>query len=792
MQRVLTILIFLIGIISNLKSQNETDLYSRAKYLFDTGQFAVADSMLTSNVATMTNEYREAAYRLLVLSALHQDQYDKAEHYAEKLLDLNPFYTTQVGESPRFADLIYRLKQSSGNTVFTASRMAETLEETPVPVTLITEEMIKASGATNLHDVLLTYVPGMSDVTSTEKNLSMHGIYSSSQEKILVMLDGHRLNSNITNSESLNNRTSLEKIKQVEVLRGPASSLYGNVALTAVVNIITKSGRDEDGITASAGYGMNNTIMADFLIGKNYMDFDFMAWASYYSSDGEKRQVSPGDEAFYGTVSQPSQILIGAFNRKPCLDIGFRTRWKGLTAMLTMQQSNSANQYSLFYHTLFDRNKFPTINGNLPGHYSRAIHSSLSYAHTTGPWTIKAEALFDSEDLQRYDVIHDTCAASMIPMLVFTDRGAYYNETYYAIHYGGHITSTYRYDTPIGQGNILTGIQLENFQFLDYTFSMGTDFMDSFLSYPKDSIFNMGSELSISAFAQMKQQLGKKLIFNSGLRYDHKVRYNKEKINAFSPRVSLIYRPTRGINLKIGYSRSFVDAPYLYRASKQPTYSGADNLQPETMDAIQLTYNHTLSKCHLSWEVNTYYNNLNDLVYCDKMKASEMYSNAGKIKIWGLEGVLTYRHKGTYANITLSYQKPLSSSGYTADRGYIYSIPPFMMSAVASQRLWVSKKYGELSLHTSARLLSKQYSPLVDPYTMRTDADGNIYSYVNYERYDPVRFTLNIGANYTIKWLTLSLDTYNITNDHSFQGGGFSVPNLTPGFSCIGRVKCKF
>ena len=149
MQRVLIILTLLIGINPNLKSQNETDLYSRAKYLFDTGQFAEADSLLTSNVASMTNEYREAAYRLLVLSALHQDQYDKAEHYAEKLLDLNPFYTTQVGESPRFADLIYRLKQSSGNTVFTASQMAETLEEAPVPVTLITEEMIKASGATS-------------------------------------------------------------------------------------------------------------------------------------------------------------------------------------------------------------------------------------------------------------------------------------------------------------------------------------------------------------------------------------------------------------------------------------------------------------------------------------------------------------------------------------------------------------------------------------------------------------------------------------------------------------------
>ena len=182
MQRVLIILIFLVGISPSIKAQHDSDVYSRAKYLFDTGQFAVADSMLTSNVATMTNEYREAAYRLLVLSALHQDQYDKAEHYAAKLLDLNPFYTTQVGESPRFADLIYRLKQSSGNTVFTASQMAETLEEAPVPVTLITEEMIKASGATNLHDVLLMYVPGMSDVTSTEEPLHARYLFIIARE----------------------------------------------------------------------------------------------------------------------------------------------------------------------------------------------------------------------------------------------------------------------------------------------------------------------------------------------------------------------------------------------------------------------------------------------------------------------------------------------------------------------------------------------------------------------------------------------------------------------------------
>ena len=791
MRKVLIILMFLLSVSSVLKAQSESEMYNRAKALYDMGHFSESDSLLLGSIDMMTNEYKEVSYRLLTLSSLFQDEYNRAEFYAERLLAVNPFYTTQVGETPRFADLINRLKQGAGNTIVTASQMAESSDEAPVPVTLITEDMISASGATCLHDVLLMYVPGMSDVTSTEKNLSMHGVYSASQEKILVMLNGHRLNSNITNSETLNNRNSLAKIKQVEVLRGPASSLYGNVALTAVINIITKSGKDEDGLTASVGYGMNNTIMADLFIGKNYMDFDFAVWASYYSSDGEKREVSPDDEAFYGTVRQPSHVTIGAFNHKPCLDLGFKTEWKGLTAMFTMQQSNSASQYSLFYHSLYDRDRYPTINGNLPGHYSRAIHASLAYTKPLGSWVLKAEALFDSEELQRYDVVYDTCAEPMILQPVFNDRGAYYNETYYAIHYGGHVTGTYRYDTPIGQGNILAGVQLENFQFLDYSFSMGTDFMDPLLNYPKDSLINIGSELSISAYAQMKQQLGRKFIFNGGLRYDHKVRYNREKINAFSPRLSLIYRPIKDVSLKVGYSRSFVDAPYLYRASNQPTYSGASNLRPENMDAIQLTYNHKLSKVHLSWELNTYYNNLQNLVYCDKMKATEMYSNAGKLKVWGIEGVVAYKHKGTYVNALLSYQRLLSASGYTADRGYIYSIPPLTMSVVASQTIWKSAKCGALSLHAAARFVGKQYSPLVDPYTMRVDAENDICSYINYDRYDPARFTLNIGARYTVKRLTLTFDTYNVTNDHSFQGGGFSVPSLTPGFTCLGKILYK-
>ena len=158
------------------------------------------------------------------------------------LLKENPYYSVSLNDSERFADMV-RNQQSGKVTLVTASQQAETLEEAPVPVTIITEEMIRAIHARDLRDVLCAYVPGMTPVEGEEANLSMRGINAYSQENILILLNGHRLNSRCTNSESPDYRINLEKLKQIEVLRGPASSLYGNVALTAVVNLITKEDR---------------------------------------------------------------------------------------------------------------------------------------------------------------------------------------------------------------------------------------------------------------------------------------------------------------------------------------------------------------------------------------------------------------------------------------------------------------------------------------------------------------------------------------------------------------------
>ena len=78
--------------------------------------------------------------------------------------------------------------------VVVASQQEEPLRETPVITSVITAEEIKRMGARTLNEVLLT-VPGFTRIHDHNEFYSaLRGIYGSSQRKILVLRDGHRLN----------------------------------------------------------------------------------------------------------------------------------------------------------------------------------------------------------------------------------------------------------------------------------------------------------------------------------------------------------------------------------------------------------------------------------------------------------------------------------------------------------------------------------------------------------------------------------------------------------------------
>ena len=231
-------------------------IYDDAEQAYQIGRIEQAESELVTHLNNFPLSLRQSAYRMLALCYINMDRPKDAERYVQMLLDDNPYYSVTLSDPQRFIDMVEDVKSGRTATITTASSQAEVLAEVPVPTTLITEEMIRNSGARNLQEVLATFVPGMTVVDCNDDiNIAMRGIYSNGQEKILIMLNGHRLNSYCTNIAAPDFSIGLEKLKQIEVLRGPASSLYGGVALTAVVNLITKQGADVDGIQARAGVG---------------------------------------------------------------------------------------------------------------------------------------------------------------------------------------------------------------------------------------------------------------------------------------------------------------------------------------------------------------------------------------------------------------------------------------------------------------------------------------------------------------------------------------------------------
>ena len=87
------------------------------------------------------------------------------------MLREDPYYNPSIQDPPRFSDLVSNLRMGLTATITTASAQSEDLREVPVPTTLITEEMIRISGARNLQEVLAFYVPGMSIVDCNTEQL---------------------------------------------------------------------------------------------------------------------------------------------------------------------------------------------------------------------------------------------------------------------------------------------------------------------------------------------------------------------------------------------------------------------------------------------------------------------------------------------------------------------------------------------------------------------------------------------------------------------------------------------
>lgn len=146
------------------------------------------------------------------------------------------------------------LKTSNLNeVVVTATRNERALNAVPMPVTLIGQKQIRAMGSLRLSEVLAEQT-GVFIVNDHGQGIQIQGF---NPDYTLILLDGEPLVGRTAGTLELS-RLAVANIKQIEIVKGPSSSLYGSEALAGVVNIITERPNGTKG-SFSARYGTNQT-----------------------------------------------------------------------------------------------------------------------------------------------------------------------------------------------------------------------------------------------------------------------------------------------------------------------------------------------------------------------------------------------------------------------------------------------------------------------------------------------------------------------------------------------------
>ncbi|TVQ76145.1 MAG: TonB-dependent receptor [Flavobacteriales bacterium] len=178
------------------------------------------------------------------------------------------------------------LKASLGEVVVTASRNSMFLEDVPMPISVISREEILSMGAPRITEILQEQT-GIQIVSDHGVGVQMQGMGS---DYVMIMVNGEPLIGRTAGTFDLN-RLGIHNIERIEIIKGPASALYGSEAMAGVINIITRS-VDQMGhqVELATSYRSFNTSDLDVDWGYKNTSSEFGVAMNRFSTDGIRHE----------------------------------------------------------------------------------------------------------------------------------------------------------------------------------------------------------------------------------------------------------------------------------------------------------------------------------------------------------------------------------------------------------------------------------------------------------------------------------------------------------------------
>lgn len=226
-------------------------------------------------------------------------------------------------------DIVLALPAYADTLVVTGTRSPEALRATPVAMTVVREGEMERTPAAHYGE-LLRSTPGVNtiELSARDIQLSTRAATGRNARTTLALLDGRTMYQDYFGMVLWDLLpVAFDEVKQVEVVRGPGSTLWGANALTGVVNILTKSPRELVGTRVRAGIGSVGSREAGLVHGGVRGRLSYTLSGSHYAQDAWDRPETLPDGTPLPAFASQGTTQYKAHARVD-LDRGGERRWR--------------------------------------------------------------------------------------------------------------------------------------------------------------------------------------------------------------------------------------------------------------------------------------------------------------------------------------------------------------------------------------------------------------------------------------------------------------------------------
>jgi outer membrane receptor protein involved in Fe transport len=512
--------------------------------------------------------------------------------------------------------------------VTTAGKREQRLQDVPLTVAWIPAEELEGTGAFTLCEAI-QYFPGLECRRGAMRKVSVsaRGLGSNFlSNRLLLLKDGRPLTDPWTGQFYADETTPMSNLKQVEVIRGPGSSLYGSNAFSGVINLIERQASDL--IPEGRDYGVEGRILA----GQNDT---YRVQATAAGRAGPVEMLAN----YYGFSTDGPQLLNEA--RKGVVDTNEDARVHQVSGKLKVKNFSLDADYT---------------NSNIgrPGGQTLSFKGNCGRCHYTPDDNehvehLNASAQFDgqvTENLRVYGQGYTVFKRrkidlkNMITQIMQPSLGK-------RRRFGGEVRALLSLDK------------------VNITF--GGDAKDDFINN-QNILQGLTKEDTVQTifggFVDAEYRPHARVVLSAGARYDRYQIPEKvwtERTDQISPRASIVFHAMDDLTLRTNYGRAFRAPTLAELAINQQMYAatliGSPDLRAETLDTYELAVDFWPFQRRVRMTATGFYNRASNFINQTFMFGStSQFRNIGDARVVGAELEMAAQIPSVGTSFDVAYQ----------------------------------------------------------------------------------------------------------------------------------------